>query len=263
MDFTGKVALVTGAANGIGLATAEQFARFGARLVLVDRDPAVETAAERLRETGANADAIIADVSESRDVQGFVAATVAAFGRIDCFVNSAGIEGKLAPTAEYDEAVWDRVIAVNLKGAFLGLRHVLPVMIAQGAGSIVTLSSTAGVIGTPRMPAYTASKHAVIGLTKTAAGEVGRHGVRVNAVCPGPTDTAMIRSIETMVNPDNPDAVRSAYKGAIPTGRYATPHEIANVILFLCSDLASSVTGAHYMADGGRTQVGAAVTTVR
>jgi NAD(P)-dependent dehydrogenase (short-subunit alcohol dehydrogenase family) len=113
------------------------------------------------------------------------------------------------------------------------------------------------------MPAYTASKHGVIGLTKTVAGEVGRQGIRINAVCPGPTDTKMLRSIETMINPGNPDAVRGAYQAAIPTGRYATAEEIANVVLFLASDLANAITGAHYMADGGRTQVGAAVTTVR
>jgi NAD(P)-dependent dehydrogenase (short-subunit alcohol dehydrogenase family) len=136
-------------------------------------------------------------------------------------------------------------------------------MIAQGWGSVVNLSSSAGVIGTPRMPAYTASKHGVIGLTKTAAGEVGRQGIRINAVCPGPTDTRMIRSIETMINPNDPEGVRGTYQSAIPTGRYSSPEEIANVVLFLLSDLASSVTAAHYIVDGGRTQIGAAVTTVR
>jgi len=206
---------------------------------------------------------MIADVSESADVQAYVKATLDAFGRIDCLVNNAGTEGKVAPTSEYDEDVWDTVLAVNLKGTFLGLRHVLPVMIAQGSGSVVNMSSTAGVIGTPRMPAYTASKHGVIGLTKTVSGEVARQGIRVNAVCPGPTDTAMLRSIETMINPNDPDAVRAAYHAAIPTGRYATPAEIANVVLFLLSDLAFAVTGAHYMADMGRTQIGASVTTVK
>ena len=260
MNFTGKVALVTGAAAGIGLATAKGFLAGGAKVAIVDRAPSIGEIAASL---GPDVLGISADVSKSADAQAFVRATVAAFGRIDCFVNSAGIEGKLAPTAEYEEDVWDQVIAVNLKGTFLGLRHVLPVMIAQGSGAVVNLSSSAGVIGTPRMPAYTASKHGVIGLTKTAAGEVGRMGIRINAVCPGPTDTRMIRSIETMINPADPDGVRGSYQAAIPTGRYAAPEEIANVILFLCSDLASSITGAHYMADGGRTQIGAAVTTVR
>jgi NAD(P)-dependent dehydrogenase (short-subunit alcohol dehydrogenase family) len=243
MDFHDKIGLVTGGGAGIGLAVAEGFVKSGGKVVIVDNQPSVIETAQNL---GHGAIGIIADVSRSEDV-----------------INSAAIEGKIAPTSEYDEAVWERVIAVNLTGTFLGLRHVLPVMIGQGKGAIVLLSSSAGVIGTPRMPAYTASKHAVIGLTKTVAGEVGRQGIRVNAVCPGPTDTKMLRSIETMINPDNPDAVRGAYQAAIPTGRYATADEIANVVLFLASDLANAVTGAHYMADGGRTQVGAAVTTVK
>jgi NAD(P)-dependent dehydrogenase (short-subunit alcohol dehydrogenase family) len=260
MDFSGKVAIVTGGAAGIGFAVAQGFIKHGGKAVLVDRDPSVAEAASRL---GANALGVVADVSSSADVQAYVKAALDAFGQIDCLVNNAGIEGNIAPVAEYEEDVWDRVIAVNLKGTFLGLRHVLPVMIAQGSGSVVNMSSTAGVIGTPRMPAYTASKHAVIGLTKTVSGEVGRQGIRVNCVCPGPTDTAMIRSIEGMINPNDPEGVRAAYEAAIPTGRYATPAEIANVVLFLLSDLAASVTGAHYMADMGRTQIGAAVTTVK
>jgi NAD(P)-dependent dehydrogenase (short-subunit alcohol dehydrogenase family) len=260
MNFEGKVGLVTGGGAGIGLAVAEGFIRLGGRVAIVDNDPLVIETARRL---GNGTVGIEADVSRSADVHGYVKATVEAFGRIDCFCNSAGIEGRIAPTAEYDEAMWDRIIAVNLTGTFLGLRHVLPVMIRQGAGSIVNMSSSAGVIGTPRMPAYTASKHGVIGLTKTAAGEVGRQGIRINAVCPGPTDTRMIRSIESMINPADPEGVRGAYQSAIPTGRYSTPEEIANVVLFLLSDLASSVTAAHYIVDGGRTQIGAAVTTVR
>jgi NAD(P)-dependent dehydrogenase (short-subunit alcohol dehydrogenase family) len=259
MDFIGKTAIVTGGAAGIGLAAAKGFIAGGGKALLVDREDVVEDEAAAL---GRDAVGLVADVSKTEDVQAYVQAALGAFGRIDCFINSAGIEGRIAPTAEYDEAVWDRVIAINLTGAFLGLRHVLPVMIDQGKGSIVLLSSTAGVIGTPRMPAYAASKHGVIGLTKTVAGEVGRQGIRVNAVCPGPTDTRMLRSIETMINPANPDAVRGAYQAAIPTGRYATAEEIANVVLFLASDLANAITGGHYMADGGRTQVGAAVTTV-
>jgi NAD(P)-dependent dehydrogenase (short-subunit alcohol dehydrogenase family) len=260
MDFTGKVAIVTGGAAGIGFAVANGFLEGGGKAFIVDRDPAVADAAARL---GGNARGMVADVSNSADVQAYVQTALDAFGRIDCLVNNAGIEGKVQATAEYDEDMWDKVLAVNLKGTFLGLRHVLPVMIAQGSGSIVNMASTAGVIGTPRMPAYTASKHGVIGLTRTVSGEVARQGIRVNCVCPGPTDTAMLRSIETMINPNDPDGVRAAYKAAIPTGRYATPAEIANVVLFLLSDLAASVTGAHYMADMGRTQVGAAVTTVK
>jgi NAD(P)-dependent dehydrogenase (short-subunit alcohol dehydrogenase family) len=260
MDFNGKVAIVTGGAAGIGYAVAQGFLKHGGQVVIVDRDPGVVEIGQTL---GGNALGVVADISKSAEVQAYVKAALDRFGRIDCLVNNAGIEGKIAPVAEYDEAVWDKVIGINLTGTLLGLRHVLPVMIAQGSGSVVNMSSTAGVLGTPRMPAYTASKHAVIGLTKTVSGEVARQGIRVNCVCPGPTDTAMLRSIETMINPNDPDGVRDAYRAAIPTGRYATAEEIANVVLFLLSDLAAAVTGAHYMADMGRTQVGAAVTTVK
>ena len=181
------------------------------------------------------------------------------YGAIDCFHNNAGIEGSVAPTHEYNEAMFDRVIAVNVKGVFLGLRHVLPVMIAQGRGSVVNTSSVAGLTASPGMPAYVASKHAVIGLTKTAAGEVGRAGIRVNAVCPGPIDTRMIHALEAALNPDDPDAVGARYQGNIPLGRYGTAEEVANVVLFLSSDLASNITGAHYTVDGGRTATGGAV----
>jgi NAD(P)-dependent dehydrogenase (short-subunit alcohol dehydrogenase family) len=264
MDFTGKVLVVTGGANGIGRAAAEGFARGGGRgVVIVDRDPSAgAAAADAVRALGCEALFVAADVSRSEDVQGYVKAALDRFGRIDCFLNNAGIEGRICDTAEYDEAVFDRVIAVNLRGCFLGLRHVLPVMQRQGAGAIVNTSSTAGVIGTPRMPAYAASKHAVIGLTKTAAGEVARQGIRVNAVCPGPTDTNMLHSIEGQINPADPEAVGRSYRAAIPTGRYAGPDEVANMMLFLLSDMASGMTGAHILVDGGRTASPASVTTV-
>jgi NAD(P)-dependent dehydrogenase (short-subunit alcohol dehydrogenase family) len=133
-------------------------------------------------------------------------------------------------------------------------------MLAQKAGAIVNTASVAGLVATPGMPAYVASKHAVIGLTKTAAGEVARSGVRVNAVCPGPVDTRMIHSLEQQINPGDPAAVAKRYQAAMPTGRYTTPDEIANTVLFLCSDLAGNITGAQYVVDGGRTATGGAVT---
>jgi NAD(P)-dependent dehydrogenase (short-subunit alcohol dehydrogenase family) len=152
------------------------------------------------------------------------------------------------------------VLGVNVKGVFLGLRHVLPVLLKQKSGAVVNTASVAGLVATPGMPAYVASKHAVIGLTKTAAGEVARQGVRVNAVCPGPVDTRMIHSLEKMLSPDDPDSVNRKYQAAIPSGRYTTPEEIANMVLFLSSDLASNITGAQYVVDGGRTATGGAVT---
>ena len=261
MDFTGKVALVTGGGNGIGRATSVAFARSGAKVVVVDRDGAgAQATAGIIRQNGGDAVAVTADVTKSADVRAYVKAAIDNYGRIDCFFNNAGIEGKLAPTAEYEEAMFDAVIGVNVKGVFLGLRHVLPEMIRQGGGAVVNTASVAGLTATPGMPAYVASKHAVIGLTKTAAGEVARSGIRINAVYPGPVDTRMIHSLEAQLNPSDPASVSRRYQAAIPMGRYVNPEEIANTVLFLCSDLASAVTGAQYVIDGGRTATGGAVT---
>jgi NAD(P)-dependent dehydrogenase (short-subunit alcohol dehydrogenase family) len=261
MDFTGKVALITGAGNGIGRATALAFANNGATVVVVDRDAAAgEGTAGVLRQRGSEALFVAADVTKSAEVQNYVKAALDAYGKIDCFFNNAGVEGKWAHTAEHDEAAFDQVIAVNVKGVFLGLRHVLPVMLKQGHGAIVNTASVAGLVATPGMPAYVASKHAVIGLTKTAAGEVARNGIRVNCVCPGPVDTRMIHSLEQQLNPADPASVSRRYQAAIPIGRYVTADEIAATVLFLCSDAASAITGAQYVVDGGRTATGGAVT---
>jgi NAD(P)-dependent dehydrogenase (short-subunit alcohol dehydrogenase family) len=261
LDFTGKVALITGAGNGIGRATALAFAKSGAKVVVVDRDTAgAEATAGIIRQQGGEAHVVTADVTKSADVQGYVKAALDAYGKIDCFFNNAGIEGTVKHTAEYDEAMFDQVIGVNVKGVFLGLRHVLPVMLQQKQGAIVNTASVAGLVATPGMPAYVASKHAVIGLTKTAAGEVARQGVRVNAVCPGPVDTRMIHSLEQQLNPGDPEMVSRRYQSAIPMGRYVVPDEIANTVLFLCSDLAAAITGGQYVVDGGRTATGGAVT---
>ncbi len=263
MDFKGKVAVITGAANGIGRAVAMGFASHGAKIVLVDRDAAgAKAAAQAIEQKGGQAISVTADVTRSADVQAYVKAALDTYGRIDCFHNNAGIEGSVTPIAEYDEALFDQLMGVNVKGVFLGLRHVLPVMIKQKSGSIVNTASIAGIQGSPNMAPYVASKHAVIGLTKSVAGEVAGHGIRVNAVCPGPVDTRMIHSVEAQINPSDPAGVATRYRTAIPLGRYATAEEIANVVLFLSSDLASSVTGAQYVVDGGRTATGGAVTVV-
>ncbi len=253
MDFTGRIVLITGAANGIGRATATSFAQAGAKLVLVDRDAqAGAQAAAELSAAGTDARFFAADVSKSAEVEAFVHATVTAHGRIDCFFNNAGIEGGFKPIPSYDEDEFDRVIAVNLKGVFLGLKHVLPVMAAQHAGAIVNTASVAGLIGAPGMSAYIASKHGVLGLTKTASGEFARQGVRINAICPGSVDTRMIHSIEEMVNPADPAAAQRLNAENTPTGRYTRPDEIAGLVMYLCSDIAANITGAHFVIDGGR-----------
>ena len=264
MEFKGKVALVTGGAGGIGRAASLAFARRGARVVVVDREAAAgEETARLAREAGSEARFVQADVTKFGDVQGYVQAALDAYGAIDCFFNNAGIEGEIRPTAEYDEAVFDAVIAVNLRGVFLGLRHVIPVMLRQRrGGSIVNTASTAGLAGSPGLSAYVASKHGVIGLTRTAASEYGHAGIRVNAVCPGPTDTRMIRSLEEQSAPGGSNSVRERYRAGIPIGRYATPEEIADLVLFLSSDLAGSITGGQYLIDGGRlASPGAALRT--
>src|SRR6476619_4940723 len=263
MDFTGKVALVTGGGNGIGRAACVGFARHGAKVVAVDRDgAAAEATAGIVRQNGGEALAFTADVTKSAEVKGYVKAAIDKFDRIDCFFNNAGIEGKVAAIAEYDEAVFDQVMNVNVKGIFLGLRHVLPEMIRQGSGAVVNTASVAGLVGTPGMPAYVASKHAVIGLTKVAAGEVARQGIRVNCVCPGPVDTRMIHDLEEQLAPGNPASVGERYRTAIPSGRYTTADEVANLVLFLCSDLASNTTGGQFVVDGGRTATGGALTNL-
>jgi NAD(P)-dependent dehydrogenase (short-subunit alcohol dehydrogenase family) len=189
-------------------------------------------------------------------VRDYVAKTLATYGRIDAFFNNAGIEGKVTPTQDYDEDTFDQVIAVNLKGVFLGLRHVLPVMLQQRSGAIVNTASVAGLFGAPGMPAYVASKHGVLGLTKVASTDVAALGVRVNAVCPGPVETRMMRSLESQRNPNDPSSVHAAYAAGIPTGRYAQPEEIAGAVLYLCSDLSADVTGTHIVIDGGRSGSG-------
>jgi NAD(P)-dependent dehydrogenase (short-subunit alcohol dehydrogenase family) len=264
MEFSGKVALITGGGGGIGRATALGFSGRGAKVVVVDLDRAEgEASAELVRQRDGDARFVHADVTKSDDVQNYVKAALDAYGTIDCFFNNAGIEGKVMPMQEYDEAVFDTVIGVNLKGVFLGMRHVLPVMLKQGHGAVVNTASVAGLFGGPGMAPYVASKHAVLGLTKVASADVAHLGVRVNAVCPGPVETRMMRSLEAQRNPADPAAVHDANSANTPTGRYATPEEVANVVMYLCSDLASDITGTHIVIDGGRSGSGGASRSAR
>ena len=259
MDFTGKVAIVTGGGGDIGRAAALAFSTRGAGVLVVDHDEeAGEISVACVRAQGGEARFVQADVSRGDDVRRYVQVALDAYGTIDCFFNNAGIEGAIAPTQAYDESMFDRVIDVNLKGSFLGLRHVLPVMIDRRAGTIVNCASITAVFGGPAMPAYVASKHGILGLTKAAAADVARFGVRVNAVCPGPVEGRMMRSIEAQRQPGDPAAMGTSIRAGIPTGSYSTPEEVANAVLFLCSTLSGNVTGTHLMLDGGRSATGGA-----
>lgn len=252
-DLSGKVAVITGGASGIGLAAAQTFARAGCRIVLVDiAAEAGKRAAADLETDGGDAIFVQGDVSNADDVQSYVQAALDRFGAIDVFLNNAAWEGLVQDLVDYPDDVFDKVLAVNVRGVFLGLKHVLPVMYRQGKGAIVNTSSLAGHIGSPGLVAYTASKHAVLGMTKTAAMEGARHGVRVNAVSPGAVDTPMLHSLAQLKQPDESDTAMQNYASDSPNGRLATSQDIANAMLFLASDLSGHISGQSLRIDGGR-----------
>ena len=250
--FEGKTALITGGAGGIGRATALRLAREGARIVLVDLDAvALVVAAAPVREAGAEVLTLEADVRHADEVERYVERATEHFGGIDVFFNNAGIEGTVHPLTEYPEELFDRVIAINLKGVWLGMKYVVPGMIDRGGGSIVNTSSVAGLGATPGIVAYGASKHAVVGMTKTASLEFGDAGVRVNAVCPSPINTQMMRRLEASRTPDSPETTRRQYEQRNPMARYGEAEEGAALVTFLLSDDASYINGAIYNIDGG------------
>jgi NAD(P)-dependent dehydrogenase (short-subunit alcohol dehydrogenase family) len=242
-----KVALITGASSGIGRATAKIFAREGARLMLVDvvENGGQETL-QMVKGVGAAAIFFKADVSKSADVDAAVSQAVATYGRLDCAFNNAGIGGAGRLTHEYSEEEWNRVISINLTGVWLCMKAEITQMLKQGGGAIVNTSSIMGLTGAIRVPAYTAAKHGVAGLTKAAALEYGRHGIRINAVCPAPIYTPLLMSAFEK----RPD-MEERYARSEPMKRLGQPEEVGEAVAWLCSDRASYVTGLPMPVDGG------------
>lgn len=246
--LTGKVAIVTGAGSGIGRATAIMMAAEGAKVVVADRTAANGEATEQaIRDAGGEALAVQTDVTSDEQIRNMVAETVRHYGKLDIAFNNAGIEGAPALTGDYDTDVWDQVIAVNLTGVFLCMKHQLAEMVKQGSGSIINCSSILGTVGYRTASAYVAAKHGVNGLTKTAALEYARQGIRVNAVCPGFIDTAMIDRAAEKMDID----LKAAIAETEPVGRMGTSEEIAEAVIYLASDGAAFTTGITMLVDGG------------
>ena len=241
----GKVAIVTGAAGGIGGATARLFLELGTKLMLTDREGA------QISVEGDHVATTAADCADEQAIERLVAATVERFGKLDILVANAGVEGALRPVEQLSVEEFEQVLRVNVIGVWLAMKHVIPVMKDAGGGAIVALSSVAGAIGFPGMAHYSASKHAVFGLVKVAALELGAARIRVNAVAPGPIDNRMMQSLGDQLGGGDPAGFRAFIESRVPMGRYGTNEEIAQLIAFLASDVASYCTGGLYLADGG------------
>lgn len=246
--LTNKVAIITGGSGAIGATTAKLFLEEGAKVVLVDINE------DALKKVVTELDSplisyVVADVSKSADVQQYVQHTVNRFGKIDIFFNNAGIEGLVKPITAYPEEALDKLIGVNVKGVWLGIKYVLPEM--NDGGSIINTSSVAGLMGFGSMSAYVTSKHAVIGITRTVALEAAPRGIRVNSIHPAPVDNRMMRSLEEGFAPGEAESVKKGFEATIPLGRYATNDDIARGVLFLASDDSKFITGMKLVVDGG------------
>jgi NAD(P)-dependent dehydrogenase (short-subunit alcohol dehydrogenase family) len=242
----GKVALVTGAGSGIGQKSAELLAQEGARVLVCDLDEeSGQQTLLRIRDTGGEADFRQVDVAQESEVEAMVAHCVEHFGRLDCAVNNAGISGPSGGLETIELPDWNRVLAVNLTGVFLCMKYEIPRMREQKAGSIVNMSSGAGLIATPGLAPYSASKHGVLGITRAAAVENARLGIRINAICPGSIDTPMLRAAM-----DADPSVEKMIRASMPIGRLGEAEEVAEAVVWLCSDRASLVTGHSMGVDG-------------
>jgi NAD(P)-dependent dehydrogenase (short-subunit alcohol dehydrogenase family) len=252
-QLAGKVCVVTGAAGAIGTAAVLEMLSRGASVAAVDRAEADFSALTAAAGAGASLHLIRADVTDEAQVAAYAAEARRTFGRIDAFFNNAGVEGVVAPIPAYPLADFQRVLAVNVEGVFLGMKHVIPTMAEGGGGSIINTSSVAGLIGSPGLAAYIASKHAVIGLTRTAAIECAPMKIRVNSVNPGPIESRMMASIEHQAAPQGSNAVHEQFARMVPFGRYGTVGEVAKIVAFLASDDSEYMTGGVYLVDGGMT----------
>jgi NAD(P)-dependent dehydrogenase (short-subunit alcohol dehydrogenase family) len=248
MRLQDKVAIVTGAVGNIGLATVQIFLEQGAKVMMVDRDQAqIESTLARL-----NSDrvaGVTADVTNASDVKRYVEETVKRFGKVDIFFANAGIEGPVKPLVDYPDDGFDLTMSVNVKGVFLGLKYGLPEM--NDGGSVVITSSVMGMKGSLKTAGYTASKHAVVGLMRSAARVVGPKGIRVNSIHPGYVESDMMRRIEQVDLPENPEESRKQRLASVPMGKYVLPRDIAESVLFLASDESRMVTGQTLVIDGG------------
>ena len=249
MAFAGKVALVTGAGAGIGQATAQAFAAQGAKVVVSDINVAAgEAVAQGIKAAGGDAVFVGCNVAVAAEVKALMEAVMSVYGRLDCAFNNAGIEIEQDKLADGDEEVFDSIMGVNVKGVWLCMKHQIPLMLAQSGGAIVNTASVAGLGGAPKMSIYSASKHAVLGLTRSAAVEYAKKGVRINAVCPAVIDTEMFRRAAA-IDPRKADFAAAMH----PVGRIGKAEEIAAAVLYLCSEGAAFTTGIALPVDGGAT----------
>jgi len=251
MRLKDKVAIITGAGRGIGLATAKLFLQEGAKVTLADMDPGALREVERTLE-GLPAAFVCANISDTDQVKSLVDKTVEAFGRLDIVFCNAGIGGKNHYFWDYPEDEFEIMLDVHVKGSWLTMKHAMPALIKSGGGSIIITSSLAGLIGMPKGIAYSAAKHALVGVAKSAAVEAARYGVRVNTIHPGPVETDMVRMLEAGISPKDPEMGKDRLEKMIPMRRYATVEDVANLALFLASDDSSYITGSEHRIDGGR-----------
>jgi len=246
----GKVAIITGGSGGIGAEAGRIFVREGARVLLVDlQEEPLKKVVQDI--SGDAVSYTVADVSQPEQVQAYVRTAVERYGGVDISLQNAGIEGVVQPITEYPIDIFDKVLAVNVRGVWLGLKYLMPEMQKRGGGSIIITSSVAGIHGTPGVSAYVTSKHAVIGMMRTAALEGAAHNIRVNTVNPSPIETRMMRSLEEGFTPGAAARAKERIAATVPLRRYGTPEEVANIMLFLASDEGRYCTGGVYMVDGG------------